>query len=154
MSNVCFGTPFIAEGGKCSKIHCVEKTMPCVFFQKWLKKIVYKKSENITSSVFQKRSAWCLRFFDKLVFINHFLKNTQGIVFSTQWIFWHLPPSAINGVPNRTFDPIYFWKNLLYRQNNCIYLFKKYHPYWIMTHIVTFPKIYLFMKISQLVIHI
>ena len=41
--NVRFGTLFIAEGGKCSKIHCVEKTMPCVFFQKWLKKTSLSK---------------------------------------------------------------------------------------------------------------
>ena len=40
-----------------------------------------------------------------------------------------------------------FWENLSYRQNNYIYLIKKYHPHWIMTNIVTFPKKYIFMKI-------
>ena len=78
---------------------------------------------------------------------NHFWQNTQGIVFSTQWIFEHLPPSAINGDPKATFDPNFFWINMSYRHNNCIYLFKKYQPYWFMTDIVTFPTKYFFMKI-------
>ena len=34
MSNVLFGSLFIAEGGKNAKISCVEKTKPCVYFQK------------------------------------------------------------------------------------------------------------------------
>ena len=38
-------------------------------------------------------------------------------------------------------------KNLSYMQNNCIYWFKKYQPYWIMTGTVLFPKKYNFMKI-------
>ena len=38
-------------------------------------------------------------------------------------------------------------KNLSYMQNNCIYLFKKYQPDWIMTGTVLFPKKYNFMKI-------
>ena len=51
------------------------------------------------------------------------------------------------GSQNRHLTRLFFWKNLSYRQNNCIYLFKKYQPYWIMTDIVTFPKKYIFMKI-------
>ena len=32
----------------------------------------------------------------------------QGIVFQTHYIFAYLPPSAINGDPKATFDPIFF----------------------------------------------
>ena len=131
------------------------KKLCLVYFFKSHKKIGSKtKTENIQSSVFFKRLIGRFRIFHNFSFFNHFWKNTQGIVFSTQWIFEHLPPSAKNGVPKQIFDPIYFWKNLSYRQGNCLYLFKKYHPYWIMTDIVTFPKMLLFMKISQLLMHI
>ena len=63
--------------------------------------------------VFEKRSTWCSQIFCKLFFFNHFWKNTQGIVFSTQWIFEHLPPSAINGDPQATFDPIFLSEKLV-----------------------------------------
>ena len=54
------------------KIYSVEKSIPCVFFQKWLK--------NGTFSIF-----FYFQFF------NHFWKNTQGIVFQ-RCIFLHISP--------------------------------------------------------------
>ena len=51
------------------------------------------------------------------------------------------------GTQKQHFTRFFFWINMSYRHNNCIYLFKKYQPYWFMTDIVTFPKKYIFMKI-------
>ena len=44
------------------------------------------------------------------------------------------------GTQKEHFTQLFFWINLLYRQNNYVYLIKKYHPHWIMTNIVAFPQ--------------
>ena len=138
----------------CQNIHYWKNYASCIFSKVIKKFEVKQKQKTSNRAFFFKRSIGRFRIFHNFSFFNNFWKNTQGIVFSTQWIFEHLPPSAKNGVPKQIFDPIYFWKNLSYRQGNCLYLFKKYHPYWIMTDIVTFPKMLLFMNISQLLMHI
>ena len=39
-------------------------------------------------------------------------------------------------------------ENFLHMQDICMYLIKKYHPYWLMTDIVTFLENFIFMTIS------
>ena len=62
------------------------------------------------SSVFFKRSIGRFLICHNLPFFNHFWKNTHGVVFSTQWIFEHLPPSAVNVVPKKNWSNLFFGK--------------------------------------------
>ena len=78
---------------------------------------------------------FCFFYFQ---FFNPFWKNTRGIVFSTMYIFAYQPPSVTHRDEKITFGHCFLWENLLFRQNN--YLFNNFHPIWIMTNKVTFPK--------------
>ena len=60
-------------------------------------------------------------------------QNSIKSFFSTMYILAYKPSSATNRDQKMTFD-------LLFRQNNYIYLFKKCHKFWDMTSRVTFPK--------------
>ena len=124
----------------------VLKKLYLYFFESDKKNNSFKKPENITPSLFEKRLTWCFQIFDKLVFFNHFWKITQGIVFSTQWIFEHLPPSAINGDPKRTFDPFLIFGKTCRIGKTVVYICSKNITLiecWML----------LFMKISQPIMH-
>ena len=75
-----------------------------------------------------------------LFVFNHFWKNTKGIVFSRMFIMAYKPPSATHRDQKWHLTIFFVWQNLLFRQNNYIYLFKKCHNFWDMTYRVTFPK--------------
>ena len=63
----------------------LKKLCLVLFFKSDYKMVSYEKSENIMSSIFQKRTLWYFPFFLRPNFIQ-FLKNTQDIVFSTMYI--------------------------------------------------------------------
>ena len=94
---------------------------------------------------FQKSTTWCFPFFYFQFFIT--LEKYARHTFFNYVYFLHicLFPQSIE--TTKLHLTIFFMgKNLLFRQNNYIYLFKKCHQYWFRTNRVTLPKKYLFMK--------
>ena len=103
--------------------------------------VSYEKSENVQSSVFQKHSIGRFLFFSTSNFLITFEKIHKAQFFSTMYIFCILTLcSATNRDQKITFDHIFLWQNLLFRQNIYIYLFKKCHTFLFVTNKVTFPK--------------
>ena len=115
---------------KCSfLVPCIKKKLCLVYIFKSDKKMASKnnktKDDNKLFFIFQ-----CYVFRFLITYIYHFISpNTQGLVFSANYIFAYLPSSEISGDPIRAFDQfMLFWPNLSYRKDSNIYLIKKnYH---------------------------
>ena len=82
-----FGPNLLRKVANMQKSNVLKKLYLAYFFKSDYKIASFQKTENITLSVFEKRLTWCFRIFDNLIFFNNFWKNTQGIVFSTHYIF-------------------------------------------------------------------
>ena len=138
----------------CQNIHCWKNYASCIF-SKVIKKLeVKQKKKTSNRAFFLNAQSDVFGFFITSRFLITFEKIHKAYFFQRNGFLniCHLPQKM--GSQNKYLTRFIFWKNLSYRQGNCLYLFKKYHPYWIMTDIVTFPKMLLFMNISQLLMHI
>lgn len=71
------------------KWYMLKKLFFVMFFKSDQKNLSFQETENITRSIWKKRSSWCFRIFDYLQFLNHLWKTSQIIFFFCAQIFEH-----------------------------------------------------------------
>ena len=78
------GHYLLRKGEHMQKWYMLKKLFFVMFFESDQKNLSFQETENITRSVWKKRSSWCFRIFDYLQFLNHLWKTSQIIFFCAQ----------------------------------------------------------------------
>ena len=106
------------------------------FFQKWQ---VLTNPKMSNRALFKNAQLDTFRFFSSNFLKINFEKIHRAYFFQ-QCIFLHICPLPQPIETKKLLLTIFFCgKNLLFRQNIYIYLFKKCHQFWVMTNKVIFP---------------